>query len=99
MSSGRPQVISDDRLDVDDDLLRPGEGHHEVLLVDVAPAGEEAVGGEEEEQVLPLQPQVVLVEHLENNRMKNYGQTSWSSFKKSNIDTSFLNSYNVRMIC
>jgi len=32
--------------------------------VDVPPAGEEAVGGQEEEQVLPLQPQVVLVEHL-----------------------------------
>jgi len=64
VSSGRPKVISDNGLDVDDDLLRSGEGHHEVLLVDVAPAGEEAVGGQEEEQVLPLQPQVVLVEHL-----------------------------------
>ena len=64
MSSGWPQVVPDHRLDVDDDLLRPGEGHHEVLLVDVAPAGEEAVGGEEEEEVLPLKPQVILVEHL-----------------------------------
>ena len=66
VSSGRSKVISDNGLDVNDHLLRSGEGHHEVLLVDVAPAGEEAVGGQEEEQVLPLQPQVVLVEHLQN---------------------------------
>ena len=72
VSSGRPKVISDNGLDVDDDLLWSGEGHHEVLLVDVAPAGEEAVGGQEEEQVLPLQPQVVLVEHLQNHQMKDY---------------------------
>ena len=64
MSGGWPEVISDNRLDVDHDLLGAGEGHHEVLLVDVAPAGEEAVGGEEEEEVLPLKPQVILVEHL-----------------------------------
>jgi len=76
VSSGRPQVISDNRLNVDDDLLRAGEGHHEVLLVDVAPAGEEAVGGQEEEQVLPLQPQVVLVEHLENHLLENYAKIS-----------------------
>ena len=65
MSSGRTKVIPDDRLHVDDDLLGAGEGHHQVLLVDVPPAGEQAVGGQEEEQVLPLKVQVVTVEHLE----------------------------------
>jgi len=64
MSSGRTKVIPDDRLHVDDDLLGAGEGHHQVLLVDVPPAGEQAVGGQEEEQVLPLKVQVVTVEHL-----------------------------------
>ena len=65
MSSGRTKVIPDDRLHVDDHLLGAGEGHHQVLLVDVPPAGEQAVGGQEEEQVLPLKVQVVTVEHLE----------------------------------
>ena len=74
MSSGRTKVIPDDRLHVDDDLLGAGEGHHQVLLVDVPPAGEQAVGGQEEEQVLPLQPQVVLVEHLQHHRMKDCGK-------------------------
>merc|ERR1719219_1229713 len=64
MSSGRTKVIPDDRLHVDDDLLGTWEGHHQVLLVDVPPAGEQAVGGQEEEQVLPLKVQVVTVEHL-----------------------------------
>jgi len=64
VGSSRSEVVAHHRLDVDDDLLRAREGHDQVLLVDVAPAGEEAVGGQEQEQVLPLQPQVVLVEHL-----------------------------------
>ena len=46
------------------DLLWPGAGHGEVLPVDVPPAGEQAVGRQEEEQVLPLQPQLVLVQNL-----------------------------------
>lgn len=64
MSGGWPEVIPYNRLDVDHDLFGAGEGHHEVLLVDVTPAGEEAVGGQEEEEVFPLKSQVVLVEHL-----------------------------------
>ena len=72
MSSGRTKVIPDDRLHVDDDLLGAGEGHHQVLLVDVPPAGEQAVGGQEEEQVLPLKVQVVTVEHLEKSRWQWY---------------------------
>ena len=71
MGSSRSEVVAHHRLDVDDDLLRAREGHDQVLLVDVAPAGEEAVGGQEQEQVLPLQPQVVLVEHLRGENMKN----------------------------
>jgi hypothetical protein len=45
-------------------LLWAGLRHGQVLLVQVAPAGEEAVGGEEEEEVLPAQAQMVGVEHL-----------------------------------
>ena len=32
--------------------------------MDMSPAGEEAVGGQEEEEVLPVKPELVLVEHL-----------------------------------
>ena len=48
-------------------LLGPGAGHGEELAVDVPPAGEQAVGGQEEEEVLPPQPQLVLVQHLGGN--------------------------------
>jgi len=87
VSGGWPEVISDDRLDVDYDLLGAGEGHHEVLLVDVAPAGEEAVGGQEEEEVLPFKSQVVLVEHLQTPSCEGL----WQIFFLSSSTAVFVN--------
>merc|ERR1719431_71622 len=60
---GGAQILPHHRLDVHHHLLGPGAGHGEELAVDMPPAGEQAVGGQEEEEVLPPQPQLVLVQH------------------------------------
>ena len=49
-------------------LIRPGEGHHNKLSLDVAPAIEEAEDGKEEEHVSPLHQEVVGVEGAEEQR-------------------------------
>ena len=99
MGGGGSEVVAHHRLDVDDDLLRAREGHDQVLLVDVAPAGEEAVGGQEQEQVLPLQPQVVLVEHLRGGNMKNEALGTISSCLRSNLCSDFCGNYDHYGLC
>ena len=46
-------------------LVWPGEGHHDELPLDVAPAVEEGEDGKEEEHVSPLHQEVVGVEGAE----------------------------------
>ena len=49
-------------------LVRPGEGHHEELPLDVAPAVEEGEDSKEEEHVSPLHQEVVGVEGAQEQR-------------------------------
>ena len=46
-------------------LVWAGQRHHDVLLLDVAPAVEDREDGEEEEDMAPLQEEVVRVESLQ----------------------------------
>ena len=49
-------------------LVWAGQRHHDVLLLDVAPAVEDREDGEEEEDVSPLEQEVVGVERLQQAR-------------------------------
>ena len=56
--------------------------------MDVSPAGEEAVGGQEEEEVLPVKPELVLVENLRGGDIGDSTETGDGSESDSSDNDS-----------